>query len=155
MENIATLKQDIKHLMVENLMLQITAGEIGDEQPLFGPGSLGLDSVDALQLVVALDKKYGLKIPDPEAARQILQSVTTMAKAVAAHLASRPPARSRRVSTHFSQRGTAWHSRYRVTRSVGPIRGNPGLASGVAPIEHYGAFVRTSCCCAGPKVQRC
>jgi len=88
MENIATLKQDIKGLMVENLMLQITAGEIGDEQPLFGPGSLGLDSVDALQLVVALDKQYGLKIPDPEAARQILQSVTTMAKAVAAHLAS-------------------------------------------------------------------
>jgi acyl carrier protein len=88
MENIATLKQDIKHLMVENLMLQITAGEIGDAQPLFGPGSLGLDSVDALQLVVALDKKYGLKIPDPEAARQILQSVTTMAQAVAAHLES-------------------------------------------------------------------
>ncbi len=89
MENTATLKQDIKQLMVENLMLQITAGEIGDEQPLFGPGSLGLDSVDALQLVVALDKQYGLKIPDPEAARRILQSVTTMAKAVAAHLESR------------------------------------------------------------------
>jgi acyl carrier protein len=91
MDNTATLKQDIKQLMVENLMLQITADEIGDEQPLFGPGSLGLDSVDALQLVVALDKKYGLKIPDPEAARQILKSVTTMAGAVATHIHS-PPA---------------------------------------------------------------
>ena len=88
MDNTATLKQDIKQLMVENLMLQITADDIGDEQPLFGPGSLGLDSVDALQLVVALDKKYGLKIPDPEAARQTLQSVTTMAKAVATHIPS-------------------------------------------------------------------
>jgi acyl carrier protein len=84
----ATLKQEIKQLMVENLMLQITADQIGDEQLLFGPGSLGLDSVDALQLVVALDKKYGLKIPDPESARQILQSVATMEKAVAAHMGS-------------------------------------------------------------------
>lgn len=91
MENTATLKPDIKQLMVENLMLQITADQIGDAQLLFGPGSLGLDSVDALQLVVALDKKYGLKIADPEAARQILKSVDTMAEAVAAHIQS-PPA---------------------------------------------------------------
>jgi acyl carrier protein len=87
MDNTATLKLDIKRLMVENLMLQITPEEIGDQQMLFGPGGLGLDSVDALQLVVALDKAYGVKIPDPERARQVLQSVTTMAEAVAGHLA--------------------------------------------------------------------
>jgi len=87
MDNNATLKQDIKQLMVENLMLQITAEEIGDGQTLFGAGSLGLDSVDALQLVVALDKKYGLKIPTQECAREVLQSVATMAEAVARHLA--------------------------------------------------------------------
>ena len=87
MDNTATLKLDIKRLMVENLMLQITPEEIGDQQMLFGPGGLGLDSVDALQLVVALDKAYGVKIPDPERARQVLQSVTTMAEAVAEHLA--------------------------------------------------------------------
>jgi acyl carrier protein len=63
-------------------MLQMTAADISDEQPLFGPGSLGLDSVDALQLVVALDKNFGLKIPDPAAAKQILQSVNTIAEAV-------------------------------------------------------------------------
>jgi acyl carrier protein len=85
MENSAALKQDIKRLMVENLMLQLTPEEIGDDQPLFGPGSVGLDSVDALQLVVALDKAYGLKIGDSEAARKILHSVDTMAAAVAAH----------------------------------------------------------------------
>jgi acyl carrier protein len=90
MDNTATLRQEIKHLMVDNLMLQISAEEISDEQTLFGPGSLGLDSVDALQLVVALDKAYGLKIPDPETARQILQSVTSMAAAVANHKASSP-----------------------------------------------------------------
>ena len=76
------LKQKIKNLMVENLMLQVTAAEIGDDQLLFGPGSLGLDSVDALQLVVALDKNFGLKIPDPGAAKEILQSVNTIADAV-------------------------------------------------------------------------
>ena len=47
--------------------------------------SLGLDSVDALQLVVALDKNYGLKIADPEAARSILQNVNTIAEAVTKH----------------------------------------------------------------------
>ena len=75
-----TLKRDIKQMMVENLMLQITAGEISDDQALFGPGSLGLDSVDALQLVVALDKNYGLKIPTPERAREVLESVSSPAQ---------------------------------------------------------------------------
>jgi acyl carrier protein len=88
MEDAVSLKERIKHLMVENLMLQITAGEIADDLPLFGPGSLGLDSVDALQLVVALDKNFGLKIRDPEAAREILRNVNTMAEAVQQKLAA-------------------------------------------------------------------
>jgi len=82
MQDASELKQKIKTLMVENLMLQVTAVEIGDDQMLFGPNSLGLDSVDALQLVVALDKNFGLKIPDPGAAKEILQSVNTIAEAV-------------------------------------------------------------------------
>lgn len=89
MEDLNALRQRIKALLVENLMLQVTAAEIGDDQPLFGPGSLGLDSVDALQLVVALDKNFGLKIADPAAAKEILQSVNTMADAVAKHQSSR------------------------------------------------------------------
>lgn len=76
------LKPQIKQLLVDNLMLQLTAADIPDDKPLFGPGSIGLDSVDALQLVVALDKHYGLKIPDPAAAREILQSVDTIATAI-------------------------------------------------------------------------
>ena len=81
------LREQIKNLMVENLMLQVTAAEIGNDQPLFGPDSLGLDSVDALQLVVALDKNFGLKVPDPAAAKQILQSVNTIAAAIEKHRA--------------------------------------------------------------------
>jgi acyl carrier protein len=82
MQDANELKQRIKTIMVENLMLQVSAAEIGDDQLLFGPGSLGLDSVDALQLVVALDKNFGLKIPDPGAAKEILQSVNTIADAI-------------------------------------------------------------------------
>ncbi|HYG34200.1 MAG TPA: phosphopantetheine-binding protein [Clostridia bacterium] len=82
MEDVNALKEKIKNLMVENLMLQVTAAEIGDDMPLFGPGSLGLDSVDALQLVVALDKHFGLKIRDPEAAKEILRSVNSIAQAI-------------------------------------------------------------------------
>lgn len=83
MEPSDTLKAEVKDLLASNLMLQVPAGEIGDELPLFGPGGLGLDSVDALQLVVALDKSYGIKIPDPATAREVLQNVTTIAAAIA------------------------------------------------------------------------
>jgi acyl carrier protein len=77
------LKKQIKQMLVENLMLQLTAEEIRDDQPLFGPDGIGLDSVDALQLVVALEKNYGLKIPDPEMARGVLKDVNSIAQAVA------------------------------------------------------------------------
>jgi acyl carrier protein len=84
MHNAAALRSEIKQMLVENCMLQIPADQISDNQALFGPGSLGLDSVDALQLVVALDKNYGLKVPDPEAAKTILHSIDSMADAVSA-----------------------------------------------------------------------
>jgi len=87
MQDKDALRERIKALMVENLMLQITAADIADDQPLFGASSLGLDSVDALQLVVALDKTFGLKIANPAEAKVVLQSVNTMAEAVHEKLA--------------------------------------------------------------------
>jgi acyl carrier protein len=68
--NEAELRQQIKNIMVENLMLKVAPSDIGDDQPLFGPGSLGLD------------KNFGLKIPDAAKAKETLQSVSAMAKAV-------------------------------------------------------------------------
>jgi acyl carrier protein len=82
------IKERIKGLIVENLMLQVTPAEIADDLPLFGPGGLGLDSVDALQLVVALEKDFGLKIRDPEVAREILRNVNTISEAVRQKLAT-------------------------------------------------------------------
>jgi acyl carrier protein len=81
-DDLNALKLRIKQMIVENLMLQTAAAQIPDDQPLFGPGGVGLDSVDALQLVVALDKQFGLKITDPEHARQVLRDVNAMAAAV-------------------------------------------------------------------------
>jgi acyl carrier protein len=92
MEDINTLKSRVKGMIVENLMLQVGVNEINDDQPLFGPGSLGLDSVDALQLVVALDKNFGLKIPDPAGAKEILQNVGTIVAAVRKKIAGISPA---------------------------------------------------------------
>ena len=73
------LKTKIKESLIEELMLQEEIDEIRDDMLLFGPEGLGLDSVDALQLVVALEKHFGLKVPDAEAAKGILQSVNTIA----------------------------------------------------------------------------
>ena len=84
MDNSLPLKARIKQMMVENLMLQLPPEQIDDAQPLFGPGGIGLDSVDALQLVEALDKQFGLKIADPETAKRVLASVNAMADAVQA-----------------------------------------------------------------------
>jgi acyl carrier protein len=82
------LKLDIKRMLVDDLMLKVAPEEIGDAQPLFGPESLGLDSVDALQLVVALDKNYGIKVSDAAAARAMLGSVNAIANAVEEHRAT-------------------------------------------------------------------
>ena len=82
MEDSALLKNRLKEMLVDNLMLDFSAEEIRDDQPLFGPEGLGLDSVDALQLVVGLDKHFGLKVSDPEAAKVILESINTIATAV-------------------------------------------------------------------------
>ena len=82
------LLHQVKTLIVETLMLPNSPADIGDDQPLFGPGGLGLDSVDALQLVVALDKTFGLKIKDAGEAQVILKSAASIAAAVQGHTRS-------------------------------------------------------------------
>jgi acyl carrier protein len=76
------LKQQIRELMVTELMLPMSPEEISDDAIIFSPQGLALDSVDALQLVVALEKKFGLKLPDADSARTILHSIDTIAEAI-------------------------------------------------------------------------
>ena len=78
------LHQELKEFIIETMNLEdITAAEIGDEMPLFGDEGLGLDSIDALELVLALKKKYQvvLEANDP-ATRENLASVSALARLI-------------------------------------------------------------------------
>jgi len=72
------LKDAIKEMMVENLMLKTSKDEIPDEMPLFGPGGLGLDSIDALELVVSLENRFGVTVPNSEVAKTALATVNSI-----------------------------------------------------------------------------
>jgi len=75
---------DLKSKIIESLRLQdITPDKIDDDAPLFGTG-LGLDSIDALELVVLLEKEYGIVIKDIEEGRPAFRSVRTLADFIAA-----------------------------------------------------------------------
>ena len=68
-------KQLIDHLNLEDLSIE----DIKDDTPLFGDG-LGLDSIDALEIIVMLDNKFNIKVADPEEGAKIFQSVNTLAE---------------------------------------------------------------------------
>ncbi len=79
------LKQELKENIIEQLNLEdISISEIGDNDPLFGDG-LGLDSIDALELIVMLDKDYGIKLTDPKEGKAIFESVSVMASYISAN----------------------------------------------------------------------
>lgn len=74
-----SLKSELKGLIIRVLKLEdVKPGDIDDASPLFGEG-LGLDSIDALELVVALEKSYGIKIPDEDVGREAFGSVNMLA----------------------------------------------------------------------------
>lgn len=80
-ELIATLKVQI----IEQLNLQhLKPEDIGDDQPLFVEG-LGLDSIDALELIVLLQQKYGIKLANPQDGPQVFKTVKSIADYITAH----------------------------------------------------------------------
>jgi acyl carrier protein len=72
------LRQQIKEMLVTRLMLQTTVDQISDDLPLFGPGGLGLDSIDALELAVSMEKVFGVSVPNSEVAGKALRTVNTI-----------------------------------------------------------------------------
>lgn len=80
MSDEARLEQELKELIVETLMLEdVEADEIESDAPLFGDG-LGLDSIDALELGMAIGKKYQVKMSqDPDENRQYFENVSALA----------------------------------------------------------------------------
>jgi acyl carrier protein len=80
---------ELKKLIIETLKLEdFTPEDIEDDGQLFGDG-LGLDSIDALELVVALEKIYGAVIPDSEVGERVFRSVNTLAQFVREQSATR------------------------------------------------------------------
>jgi acyl carrier protein len=79
-KSLEEIRAELKELLVINLALEdITPEEIEDDGILFGDG-LGLDSLDAVEIVVLIQRNYGLEIIDEEQAREIFQSVDTLAR---------------------------------------------------------------------------
>jgi acyl carrier protein len=79
------LKLELKEKIIEQLNLEdVSIDEIGDNDPLFGDG-LGLDSIDALELIVMLDKDYGIKLLDPKEGKKIFESIEVMAAYITEH----------------------------------------------------------------------
>lgn len=76
----AALRDRIKALIVQCARLKVPPASIADDQPLFDPEKgLGLDSIDVLEIVVNVEKAFGVTIPDKETGQQVLQSVNTLA----------------------------------------------------------------------------
>jgi acyl carrier protein len=74
------LKLELKRLIVEECDLSIDPAEIHDEDPLFGRAApLGLDSIDALQISIAIQNRYGQMITDSKQMRRIMKSINTFA----------------------------------------------------------------------------
>lgn len=79
------LKEELKAKIIEQLNLEdVAVADIADEDALFGDG-LGLDSIDALELIVMLDKDYGIRLSDPKEGRKIFESVQVMADYIQEH----------------------------------------------------------------------
>lgn len=73
------LKYQLKQQIIKFLnLISVTPEDIKDDEPLFGEG-LGLDSIDSLELIVLLDREYGIKITDPKDGRKVLVDINTMA----------------------------------------------------------------------------
>ena len=84
------LKLEIKRLIIEALRIKdVDPRDIDDDAPLFGNSALGLDSVDSLEIIVALQRRYGARVDDQNLARTVLHSVSSIADFVSGQ--SRPP----------------------------------------------------------------
>jgi acyl carrier protein len=81
----AQLKQQLKEQIIAFLnILSTTPADIADDAPLFGEG-LGLDSIDSLELIVLLNREYGIVIKDPKEGRKVLVDINTMAEYIQQH----------------------------------------------------------------------
>ncbi len=72
-------------LIAELNLEEVTPADIDAEAPLFGDGGLGLDSIDALEIILILERNYGIKIENPAQGKEIFYSVKTLAEYITAN----------------------------------------------------------------------
>jgi len=78
------LKLELKKEIIKTLNLEdLKPEDIDDEAPLFGENGLGLDSIDALELIVLMEKQYGIKLETPAKGKEVFKSIDVMAKFIA------------------------------------------------------------------------
>lgn len=77
------LRSEVKELLATGLRLDLSPAEIPDDSPIFGEG-LGLDSIDALELVVLVEERFHVSIPDEEVGRRAFASVNALVEFVTA-----------------------------------------------------------------------
>ena len=82
--------ETLRALLAENVMLKTDPASIGEDTPLFGAEGIGLDSLDALQIIIAVEKKYGITIGDATTARDALQSLGVLRDWITRRLAPQP-----------------------------------------------------------------
>jgi acyl carrier protein len=85
-------KRKIREILSVRLNLSTAVDKIADDAPLFGPGSLGLDSIDALELVLGIQKEFGAAIEDRALAVRVLVSIDTIAEYLESLSAGNPEA---------------------------------------------------------------
>jgi acyl carrier protein len=81
------VRSEVKALLVTGLRLQLPPADIQDDVPIFGEG-LGLDSIDALELVVLVEEQFHVSIPDEEVGRKALASVNALVDFILAERAA-------------------------------------------------------------------
>lgn len=85
-DSLEALKLKIKENIIIYLNFkELSAENISDTEPLFGAGILALDSIDSIELVVMLEREFGIKITDPKEGRKIFSSVQAMAEYIMEH----------------------------------------------------------------------
>jgi acyl carrier protein len=73
-------KEELKKQLIEELNLEeLTVADIADDSLLFGDNGIGLDSIDALELIVLLENYYGIKLTNPEEGKDVFESISSMA----------------------------------------------------------------------------
>ena len=87
MKIMAIDKNELKRQLIEELNLEnLSIDDIQDDTPLFGEEGVGLDSIDALEIIVLFDKYYNVQLSNPEEGKKVFESINTMADYLEKHI---------------------------------------------------------------------